>query len=231
MKKISTILLMYLLVSFESSFAQEAKKHTHKNRLSIGVVASPDLYIYDFKQNGLAKPSYNAKLNYSIGATIIYHPIKFITLRGSLLYSQKGYAVDYSAASTTPQNLVPSDKDFNVNYLDVPLMLNMNLIHKDHIHLFISGGFVPSILLNKAVTYDVKQGDPVPNSAEDLKSINPFFAGISYSIGVKYNLTEWLGAGFEPYFRTSLNKVDDAMNGKPVSFGGKVSFVINFNHY
>jgi len=227
MKKLSTVLLMYLLVCFESSFAQEAKKHTHKNRLSIGVVASPDLYIYDFKQNGLTKPSYNAKLNYSVGGTVIYHPIKFITLRGSLLYSQKGYTVNYAADANQPT--LPTSKDYQVNYLDIPLMLNMNLIHKDHIHLFISGGFVPSILLNKAVDYNTSANGL--SKTGDLNNINNFFAGVSYSIGVKYNLTEWLGAGFEPYFRTSLNKVDDAMNGKPVSFGGKVSFVINFNHY
>ena len=224
-----------ILISFiflvKIAFAQDGeKKHSHKNRLSIGVIASPDLYIFDFKTQGLNVPTYKTQLNYSLGGTIIYHPIKLITLRVAFLYTTKGYSIDYTADASKPSAAdLPQTANFDLRYLDVPLMANLNLIHKDHIQLFVSAGFIPSILIQK--TGESIQKD---NSikATNLDDINNFFAGTTYSIGLKYNLTDWLGVGAEPYFRYYLNKIDDVNMAKaPLSFGGKVSMVINFNHY
>lgn len=224
-----------ILISFiflvKIAFAQDGeKKHSHKNRLSIGVLASPDVYIFDFKTSGLNVPKYKTQLNYSVGGTVIYHPIKLITLRAALLYTTKGYSVDYSADASKPTSAdLPSTANFDLKYLDIPLMVNLNLVHKDHIQLFLSAGIIPSILIQKAGE-SIQQDKSIKET--DLSDINNFFTGTTYSIGVKYNLTEWLGVGAEPYFRYYLNKIDDVnMEKAPLSFGGKVSMVVNFNHY
>lgn len=234
MKKFNKIILIILSITFyTNAFAQnkDEKKHAHKNKMSIGILASPDIYIFNFKTNGLSKPTYNIQTNYSLGGTIIYHPMKLITLRAAFLYTTKGYSVDYSADVNNPtaQNLMPKTQNFDLKYLDIPLMVNLNLIHKDHIQVFLSAGIIPSILLKKEGESIQQDGS---TKATNLDNINNFFAGTTYSFGVKYNLTEWLGVGFEPYFRYYLDKVDSAsMDLAPMSFGGKFSTVINFNHY
>lgn len=228
------IFTLLLLMVFTQLFAQDdKKKHSHKNKLSIGVMASPDIYLFNFKTKGFAVPTYNMLFNYSLGGTIIYHPVKIITLRAAFLYTTKGYSVDYSTDISNPATFNPDlqvkNQQFNLKYLDIPLMMNLNLIHKDHIQIFVSAGIIPSVLLEKSGENIQVDGT---KKASNLDNVSTLLAGASYSIGVKYNVTEWLGLGFEPYYRTYFNRFDtNAMDIAPISFGGKFSTVINFNHY
>lgn len=225
---ICSLCLIFLATNLNAQ-EKEVKKHSHKNKYSIGILASPDFYLYDFKTHGLSKPTYKINTNHSFGGTFIYHPIKLITLRIAALYSSKGYSVDYSADATNPDLTIPKSQTFNLNYLDIPLMMNLNLIHKDHIQVFLSAGIIPSILLKKTGETIAQNNNKVPT---DLDNISNIFAGVTYSFGFKYNLTDWLGLGFEPYFRSYLGKVDSkSMDLAPLSFGAKFSTVINFNHY
>ena len=98
-------------------YAQDTpKKHTHKNKLSIGFMYSPDVYIFNFKTKGLSVPDYNVQMNYSLGGTIIYHPMKLITLRAAFLYSTKGYSVDYSYDASNPSTLNLQSKNQNIGF-------------------------------------------------------------------------------------------------------------------
>lgn len=228
---LKSITTLFLIVSATALNAQEkaTKKHSHKNKYSIGIMASPDFYLYDFKTHGLSVPTYKVKTNHSFGGTFIYHPFKLITLRIAALYTSKGYSVDYSADASMPDSLSFKSQTINLNYLDIPLMMNLNLIHKDHIQVFLSAGIIPSLLLKKTGETLAQNDNKLPT---DLDNISNIFAGITYSFGFKYNLTEWLGLGFEPYFRSYLGKIDsESMDIAPVSFGAKFSTVINFNHY
>lgn len=227
-KTFITICLISIALTL-SAQDKEKKKHTHKNKYSIGVMASPDFYLYDFKTHGLSEPTYKLKTNHSFGGIFIYHPFKLLTFRIAALYTSKGYSVDYSADASVPDSVSFENQTINLNYLDVPLMMNLNLIHKDHVQIFLSAGIVPSLLLKKTGETVAQNGNKLPT---DLNNITDIFAGVTYSLGFKYNLTEWLGLGFEPYFRSYLGKVDSqSMDIAPVSFGAKFSTVINFNHY
>ncbi|MEY3411624.1 MAG: outer membrane protein beta-barrel domain [Bacteroidota bacterium] len=230
--KLKCFFILLTVVHCTTIYAQDTpKKHTHKNKLSIGLMYSPDVYIYNFKTKGLSVPDYNVQMNYSLGGTIIYHPLKLLTLRAAFLFSTKGYSVDYSydASNLLTLDLQSKTQNFDLKYLDIPLMLNLNLIHKDHLQFFLSAGIIPSVLLQKS-GFSTQQDNSTKNT--DLDNITDFLAGATYSFGLKYNLTHWLGIGFEPYYKTYFNRVDSqSMDLDPLSFGAKFTTVINFNHY
>jgi hypothetical protein len=236
MTKLITIVFLLLLTSFNTFCQKEEKTKKipkHKTVASIGLTASPDIYIYDFKAHNDFTFDYKSQVNYSAGLTFVYYPIKFISIRTSILYSTKGFSLDYKYSASNPSlnpDTLANKTNLVANYLDVPIILHLNLIHKDRIQLFLAGGIVPGILLNKAQETFYKNNTQKPTT--DLsKNFNQFLAGTIYSIGFKYNFSAKLGLGFDPYFRYYLNKIDKtAMSGNPVSFGGKVSLYINFIH-
>jgi hypothetical protein len=227
--------LVVLLFITSVAYAQDKPKRIpkHKTVLSLGLTASPDIYIYDFKAYPNFSFSYNSKVNYSAGITAVYYPVKFISLRTALLYSTKGFSLDYNYQTTAPAvnpDSVAVNTELKADYLDIPIILHFNLIHRDRIQLFIAAGFVPGILVSKAQETLYKSAKT--RATDDLsKNFNEFVAGTIYSIGFKYNLSPKFGLGFDPYFRYYLNKIDkQAMSANPVSFGGKVALYINFIH-
>jgi hypothetical protein len=203
----------------------------HRTKLSIGITGSPDYYVYDFRVSNNYQLDYKSKLNYSYGVTMVYYPVKLISLRMALLYSTKGYTIDYKYNTSNPPSLdTISSQTFNASYLDVPLLLNLNLIHKDRVQLFLAAGIIPGILLNKAGEY-VKTNGVIITDKSQTKDFNTLLAGTSYSLGLKYNLSPRIGLGIEPYFRYYLTRIDkQSMGNNPISFGGKFAIYINFHH-
>jgi hypothetical protein len=211
------------------SFAQDKKTPKHRTKLSLGITASPDIYIYDFKVDSSYNLSYQYKYNYSAGLTAVYYPIKFISLRVAFLYSTKGYTVNYNYSASNPNPAFPKKRTFDVAYFDVPIILHFNLIHKDHIQLFLSAGVVPGILVSKAA--EMVYRDSTSTANDNLnKNFNSLLAGTAYSIGFKYNLSPRIGLGLEPYFRYYLNRIDKTMGKNPISFGAKFALYINLHH-
>lgn len=229
--KILFISLLMMLFVLQAN-SQNKRVPKHKTKFSFGLQASPDFYVYDFKATPDYKLSYNTKFNYSVGGTFIYYPVKLITLRATLLYSKKGYSLDYDYTMSKPDTAGLKDKmNFDISYFDAPVQLNINIIHRDMVQLYISGGVVPGVLVNKfAETFfnnkTVKVDDP-----NAVKNFNTFIAGSIYSVGLKINVSERLGFGLEPYYRHYFNRIDKATMGKnPISFGGKFAILFNIHH-
>jgi hypothetical protein len=240
MKAFYFLITIFLLIHF-SSFSQDNDTKTrtkkipkHKTVLSIGITASPDIYIYDFKKYPDFQFDYKYKFNYSAGLTVVYYPVKFISIRASALYSTKGFSLDYNYTNSSP-NLTPPDSiavqtNLVADYLDVPIVLHLNIIHKDRIQLFLAGGVVPGFLIKKSQNTIFKNKSE--RTTDDIsKTFNEFIAGAIYSIGFKYNLSAKFGIGVDPYLRYYFNKIDkQSMAVNPVSIGGKVSLYYNFIH-
>jgi hypothetical protein len=222
------LLLTFALVVFSFvSFAQKTPKH--RTKLSLGITASPDIYVYNFKVDSAYNLNYQYKYNYSFGFTAVYYPVKLLSVRLAVLYSTKGYSVDYSYKASNSGTSLPRKNNFDVAYLDVPLILHLNLIHKDRVQLFLSAGIVPGILLSKAS--EIVYRDSTTVSDQNLsKNFNSLLAGTAYSIGFKYNLSPRIGLGLEPYFRYYLNRIDKTMDKNPISFGAKFALYINLHH-
>jgi hypothetical protein len=224
---ITLALLCFSLFSFAQD--KEKKIPKHRTKFSIGITGSPDIYIYNFKIDSTYNLSYQYKYNYSYGLTFVYYPIKLISLRVALLYSTKGYTVDYNYSAKNPNPAFPQRRNFNVAYLDIPLILHFNLIHKDRIQLFLSAGIVPGILISKAAEIVYKDSTSIANESQN-KNFNSLLAGTAYSLGLKYNLSPRIGLGIEPYFRYYLNRIDKTMSQNPISFGAKFALYINLYH-
>jgi len=236
MNKLIALALLYLLINPDAYSQDEKVKKIpkHKTVLSIGITASPDIYIYDFKANRDFTFNYKSQFNYSAGLTVVYYPVKLLSLRFAALYSTKGFSLDYNYKANTPTVGVPDSIPLNTNlvadYIDFPLILHFNIIHKDRIQLFLAAGVVPGILVKKAqeTVFQSKAERPTTDLS---KNFNEFLAGTIYSIGFKYNLSAKFGLGFDPYFRYYLNKIDKtSMSSNPISFGGKVALYYNFIH-
>jgi hypothetical protein len=234
MKKSAFVFLITLL-SFLPSQSKDFNDRIpkHKTKFSIGLTYSPDIYVYNFKSYSDFSFSYNSKYNYSTGLTLVYYPVKILSIRGAFLYSTKGFGVDYnykSSVSGIDPDSLPSASTLKADYLDFPIILHLNIIHRDRIQLFLAAGVVPGVLMKKAEQTLFKSNNE--RDTENLsKHFNDFIAGTIYSIGFKYNFSAKLGIGFDPYIRYYLNKIDrQSMEGNPVSFGGKISLYINFIH-
>lgn len=231
---ISLIFIFIFLSPAAGQDNEKAKKiPKHKTVASIGLTASPDVYVYDFKAYPEFTFKYNSQLNYSAGLTVVYYPIKFISLRLAALYSTKGFALDYNYTSSNPTlnpDSLAANTSLVADYLDLPVILHFNLIHKDRIQVFLAAGIVPGILVKKSQVTFFKSNSQ--RSTDDIsKNFNEFLAGTIYSIGFKYNLSEKIGIGIDPYFRYYLNKIDkQSMGENPVSFGGKIALYYNFIH-
>jgi hypothetical protein len=232
---LTTLLFLFTYSSFSQDKEQSTKRiPKHKTVLSIGITASPDIYIYDFKKYDAFKFDYKYKYNYSAGVTVVYYPVKFISLRAAALYSTKGFDLDYnytsSAPSMVPPDSLPISTDLVANYLDIPIVLHLNIIHKDRIQLFIAGGIVPGFLIKKSQSTLFKSNSERPTT-DISKTFNEFIAGSIYSIGFKYNFSAKIGLGIDPYFRYYLNKIDkQSMSANPISMGGKITLYYNFIH-
>lgn len=229
------IFTLIILISSCNLFAQEKTKRVpkHKTVLSLGLTYSPDAYVYDFKTYSDFSFTYKSDFNYSAGITAVYYPVKFISLRVAMLYSTKGFGLDYNYASSNPSinpDSLPTHSSLKADYLDMPIILHFNIIHKDRIQLFLAAGLVPGVLIQKAEETLFKSNRQ--SETEELsKHFNDFIAGSIYSIGFKYNFSPKLGLGFDPYIRYYLNKIDkQSMEANPISFGGKFSLYLNFIH-
>jgi hypothetical protein len=230
LKIFSLVFIAFFLTHSLAAQDKEKKTPRHRTKLSIGITGSPDYYLYDFNVTNNYHLNYKSSFNYSYGITAVYYPIKFISFRVALLYSTKGYTVDYDYNTSTPSTDTLKTETVNASYLDIPLLFHFNLIHKDRVQLFVAAGLVPGILLNKGTEYVKKNGATFSDPSQ-AKDFNTLLAATSYSLGFKYNLSPRIGLGLEPYFRYYLNKIDKETMGKnPISFGGKFSFYINLHH-
>lgn len=234
MKSFLPFLVFLILIRFPACGQDSPKRiPKHKTVMSIGLTASPDIYIYEFKAYPDFSLKYSSQINYSTGITLVYYPVKLLSIRASILYSTKGFSLDYNYNAVPPgasPDSLASKTRLIADYLDIPVILHLNLIHRDRVQFFLAAGVVPGILMQKA-QQTLFRNNTERNTDDISRNFNSFLAGTIYSIGFKYNFSQKFGLGIDPYFRYYLNRIDKhSMSSNPVSFGGKISLYINFIH-
>ena len=227
MKKI-TLLTLGLLLTIFSVNGQD-------NKFSIGVSGSPDFYNYDFKTISVIgfDCKYNTKTNYSIGLRLKYNFAERFALKSGLLYSTKGFVVNYTWIFNDPNDpMIPKKSISKAGYLDVPLLINYNIINRKNISLFFSPGFVIGLLINdKEVS--IMENDSRKKTdllKSDLNSkLNTFIYAIDIDFGLSYNLNTKLVLTLDPYFKYGLNKIDNGvLKSNPTSYGAELGCYYNF---
>jgi hypothetical protein len=225
MKKINLLLIGSLLALIVNA---------QSNKLSVGIVASPDFYNYDFEPISYLGHHYETKNNYSFGAAFQYSINEKFAVKTGLIYSDKGYVLKFGwIAPDSPfyDPLLPERSVLNANYIDVPLLLNYSFINRKKISLFSSAGIITSFLIGEKEISTMKDGSM--KETIFLKNLfdensNPNLFALNINLGLKYNLNERLFLTLEPYFRYGLNKIDyRVLYTPPTSYGA----LIGVNYY
>jgi Outer membrane protein beta-barrel domain len=208
----SVFILLTILVNGQSS------------KLSVGITGSPDYYNYQFKSIAGFPEEYKTKLNYSLGILMDYNFSEKFSFQTGLIYSTKGYNVNYSwIGSDLNDPAIPLTSRFNINYLDIPILVSYNFLNKENFSLFTSAGIVTSFLTDEKVVSKMGDGSEseteFSNITENQKLNNILFAA-DVELGLKYNVTEKLYISVAPYLRAGLIKINDqVLESNPISFG------------
>ena len=202
------------------------------NKLSIGITGSPDFYNYQFKSSQGFEHEYNTKVNYSLGLSLKYNFAERYSVKTGLLFSTKGYILDYSwLIAQTNDPLIAQKSNINLSYLDIPVLVSYEFYQRDKLSLYTSTGLIMSFLINEDETSTM--GDGTEKETEFSKTtfnqtFNNTLLAIDLEFGLKYNLNKKLFISLAPYLRYGLNKIsDEVLESNPISYGA--SFGIHLN--
>lgn len=98
----------------------------------------------------------------------------FIAIQPEILFTTKGAELDYNNA------LVSGNSKFKLNYIEVPLLVRVNITKNFNVH---AGGYA-SYLVSSKVTGD---GDFNFDQEVDTDDLNKFDAGLAAGVGVDFN--------------------------------------------
>ena len=190
----------------------------------IGAIGGPDFYQNEINYFGIeTNHELFQESNYSFGFLFGYCHSYLLEFRGALKYSDQSFRIEYDYGNLTPDPDNPFEDNvvWNVSYLQIPLYINLNIMHSERFKLFISGGISPEIFINskETVTYD----NGITNeSVNNLISsnFNRLHLGAGGSIGFRVGLSEYIGLEFEPYYKYYFNQINpDFMSSKSSAFG------------
>jgi len=223
MKKASLFSILILLTILVNGQA---------NKLSIGIIGSPDYYNYQFKSIPSFDHEYKTQTNYSLGLSMNYNFSEKFSFKTGLLFSTKGYILNYSWVTAEPNDpLIPQESNIKLSYLGIPLLVSYDFLHLDKLSLFASTGIVTSFLIKEKEISTM--GDGTEKETEFSKtSFNQNFStalfAIDFEIGLKCNLSERLFISIAPYLRYGLNKIsDEVLESNPMAYGAR--FGVHFN--
>jgi opacity protein-like surface antigen len=202
------------------------------NKLSIGLFSSPDAYNYSFNKIPGFDHKYKTRINYSTGLIMQYNLNENFVVRTGLLYSTKGYLLDYAFIFMEPNDpLIPRESNVKLSYCDIPIMVSYNFINDGRLSLYASSGIIGSILINDkeiSIMEDDSEKETEFSKVLFNQKFNSTVFAIEFGLGLKYNLNEKVFISLVPYLRYGLNKINnDVLKSNPMSYGIGAGF--NFN--
>ena len=217
---ISTLLLLASLVN-----AQDSK-------FSIGITGSPDFYNYEFNPIPGFYHTYKTKTNYSIGLSVSYSFTERFSVKSGLLYSTKGYILNYSWMGAEPNDpFVPVESCLNVNYLDIPVLVSYEFLQLEKLSLFSSTGIVTSFLIDESETSTMGDGSEKETDFSRVmfnQSFNNTLVVIDLEVGLNYNFNQRVYVSAAPYLRFGLDKIsDEVLESNPLSYGASLGLHVN----
>ncbi|SEO79403.1 Outer membrane protein beta-barrel domain-containing protein [Flavobacterium sp. CF108] len=98
----------------------------------------------------------------------------FVAIQPEILFTTKGAELEYNNA------LISGDAKFRLNYIEVPLLVRVNITKNFNVH---AGGYASYLVSSKFTG----SGDIVFDQEIDTDDLNKFDAGISAGLGVDFN--------------------------------------------
>jgi hypothetical protein len=204
-----------------------------ENKLSIGITGSPDFYKYQFKSIPGFAHEYKTKTGYSFGLSMNYNFVEKFSVKTGLLFSTKGYILDYSWVPAEPNDpLIPRESDITLSFLDIPVLAAYDFVYSDKLSIYASAGIVAGILINEKEISTMGDGTEKETDFSGTlynQDFNKVLVAINIEPGLKYNLSEKFFVSVAPYLRYGLNKISDqVLESNPWSYGASVGFYVNF---
>jgi hypothetical protein len=224
MKKINLILFLFFVSAF--GLAQQ-------NKFSCGLVGGYDSYSLKAKNSFGFTHEFNPKLAFSIGLQFQYNFNEKLFSKSGLLYSVKGYEVDYNFnfIATDPIYLdpaIPKSGKFDVKTIALPLSLGYYFKNSEKVKVSSAIGVFSEYVINTN-TETTSQTDKVTNSTKLPYPMSTLLFSSQLNLGIEYHFTKKLYLGATPYFRYAFNKVKDLqMEFNSVSIGGYISLNYKF---
>lgn len=197
------------------------------NKLSLGIVGSPDFYNYQLKSVSGFDHESKTRINFSLGLTLNYNFTTRIYVKSGLLFSTKGYQINYAWRNIGANDpSIPQASKINLSYIELPVMVAYQFAKYNRMSFYASTGIVNSFLINENET--TTMGDGSEKATEFSKSMyhhkfNKTLFSIDLELGLKYNLNERVYLSIAPYLRYGVNKIsDELLASNPMSYGARL---------
>jgi hypothetical protein len=189
MKKLTVIVLLLSSFAIHESACAQSEKNTHfgiKGGLNIS-----NLYTKDVSSENL-RVGYHAGIFLKLGLS------NYFAIQPELVYSTKGAQLKYN------NDLLAGNADFNLNYLDIPVLAVVNITPFFNIH----AGPYFSFLTNVKVKNNTEGSDAFDFENELNRSdFHTFDAGATVGLGVDFRRVS-LGARYN-YGFSNIGKERD----------------------
>jgi hypothetical protein len=217
------ILFLLLIAPFCAAHAQETKKQTVSQKLSIGFNFSPDYSYRTLNNSGssstdIVVTSRNnlevAKFGYTTGLNICFNLSKTIEFETGIQYSNKGYQIKNRALFYLPpiDPALPKKAEtiYSYQYIGIPLRVKLTA-GENKIRFLSSAGFMTNFLLKarQKTIFEYSDGNTT-KSTQSMTDFNKVEIAPMISVGVKYIVNEKTQLTAEPTFRYGMTQTKDA---------------------
>ncbi|MBV6485511.1 MAG: hypothetical protein KFKLKKLM_02081 [Flavobacteriales bacterium] len=221
MKKNFITIIFFLTCGFAIS---------QENEFSLGVVGSYDNYsLQALESFGSNVYTFDIISAYALGIDFRHQTTNQLFIESGLLYTEKGYKVDYHFIFIDPNDpFLPKKSTVKLKCLGVPIMLGYNIKKSDKLNFYTSVGFLNEIVFDISET-STFEDDSIKESNNVSKKIAKFFLSAQLNFGFGYQFNDKVELNISPYVRYGLNKIsNDLMEFNPLSYGGLIGLNYKF---
>ncbi|WP_284652280.1 porin family protein [Flavobacterium terrisoli] len=200
----NTVLAIIVLLGFSASISAQ-KKGDVEFGINVGYNSSSASDRYG---------SFDSGSGYNVGGSLDYYFLKDWSIKGKLIYDQKGWDNDI-IENSNDGNIYYTD--YNLNYLTVPIMASWHFGNKRNWYLSF-GPYFGFLLDAKDTTFD----------ADMSEYFNDNDFGFAVNVGVKIPVSDKLKLFFEYDGQGGISDIN-AVSGYPSLTNSRSSFNVGLN--
>ena len=213
MKKYFCTLLAFLPLTLFCANSDSTKTR----KIEIGITYSPDYCYRTLKPDASSKWITDIrdtleipKLGYTLGANVVYHLNKKISIESGLLFSDKGDKTKKYVLENSPTGELPINNTFIYHYfyLDIPLKANYYIL-TGKVKLFLTAGISTNVFLTKKEIsiLGYSNMDTKKNSSTVNSEYSRFNFAVIAGFGMNCKMANKLNLKLEPIYRRSITSI------------------------
>jgi hypothetical protein len=180
--------------------------------LSLGTVISADFYHLSGKADENKSFTYKTSVNYSVGVSVGLKVKERWHILVQVLYSTKNFDLYYNIQTKNEDDpFIPDKTVYQQSYLDIPILLDYQVLEKGDWKFFGEVGFVPGFLLNNNTQTYHHDGSEMQTEEFLAMKIRPQLFGAQLGMMAKDQISKHfsltVATGWRHYFN-GINKED-----------------------